>query len=509
MREERQKQTIRYGRLRRSFIWRIIGLPTRGMPGRGLRLSKKHLQDGRPAFPKPIDTSVRQSRGISGEAAVRPAKTGEPEEGVRNMKSPESDFAESQIPLLNESQKAVILGQLTRIQNSHAFGNSDRAKHFLAYVVEHTLQDHTEVLKERTIGVKVFQRAPAYATGDDAIVRVNAAEVRRRLFQYYAEEEQAPEVRIELPVGSYIPKFHWMTATEATRTPGRIPVVERGAVRPRLRVWRFAAVAAVLAIVGTVAVITMRKHSQQKSQFDEFWAPVFATPQPVLICAASPVAYELDGDLYARAGRASDSQVEQTSTPLQLEPDTPLKWKEVYPVVDYLVNKDDAYVAAELTGLFARIHKTSQVRIGRDSTYEDLRNSPAVLIGAFNNPWTIRMTSDLPIGFTLRSKEGYIEEKGGQGRIWHTGVSVKDAKDIALVARLVNSKTGQFLVIIGGIGMVGTQAAGAFVSQPDELEAALRSAPAGWQQKNVEVVLESDVIDGSASTPRVVAVKTW
>jgi len=77
------------------------------------------------------------------------------------------------------------------------------------------------------------------------------------------------------------------------------------------------------------------------------------------------------------------------------------------------------------------------------------------------------------------------------------------------VARFLNSKTSQFLVIVGGIGMVGTQAAGRFISGQGDLDAALRSVPSGWQGKNMEVVLESDVIDGSASTPHVLAVKTW
>jgi hypothetical protein len=57
--------------------------------------------------------------------------------------------------------------------------------------------------------------------------------------------------------------------------------------------------------------------------------------------------------------------------------------------------------------------------------------------------------------------------------------------------------------------MVGTEAAGRFVSRQTDLDAALRNIPAGWQAKNLEMVLESDVIDGSASTPQVVAVRSW
>ena len=77
------------------------------------------------------------------------------------------------------------------------------------------------------------------------------------------------------------------------------------------------------------------------------------------------------------------------------------------------------------------------------------------------------------------------------------------------MARLVNSKTGQFLLIVSGVGMVGTKAAGGFLSHPENLEQALRAAPAGWEHKNLEVVLETDVVDGSPSPPHAVALKVW
>src|ERR1017187_7333560 len=104
-----------------------------------------------------------------------------------------------------------ILAQLAQIQNSPAFRNSARSKEFLSYVVEQVLAGHPENLKERSIGVNLFHRAPSYDTGDDPIVRVKAGEVRRRLAEYYAAEEHAPGLQIELPVGSYVPKFHWRT----------------------------------------------------------------------------------------------------------------------------------------------------------------------------------------------------------------------------------------------------------------------------------------------------------
>ena len=430
------------------------------------------------------------------------------------MNYQQSAPAELEVPVPDEKQHDVIRREQKRIQDSHAFCNSPRAKEFLSYVIENVLEGRIEQLKERSIGVNLFHRAPTYVTGEDAIVRVKAAEVRKRLAQYYSEDESAPEVKIEIPVGSYVPKFHWRPITEPEVSPVKAEVVEevarRNAPRTKFRGWQIVVAASVLVILGVMLATAIQKLAREKSQFDQFWAPVFSSGQSVLICLSSPVTYAINSKLFALASPAQqvmyDSQVKRDSTPLQLDPDTPLRWKDLTPLVDYSVNKDDVYVAAELTDLFARIHKESQVRIGHDFNYEDLRNSPAVLVGAFDNPWTMRVDTELPILF---QEPGIIVERGGQARVWRMEGDKRGTKDFAIIARLRNSKTGQFLVIAAGIGMVGTQAAGRFISRQGDLDTALRTAPKGWQDKNIEMVIESDVIEDSASPPRVVALKTW
>jgi len=428
------------------------------------------------------------------------------------MKSQEPESSAAPSPLPGENLNAAILEQLRRILDSHAFCNSPRTKEFLSYVVEHGIKGRTELLKERLIGVNLFHRAPSYATSDDPIVRVKAGEVRRRLAQYYAEGEHEHEIQIEIPVGSYIPTFQWKNSEHSMPiVPTPTPDVPGNTPQPKNRLRAFWIAATLFILLGVVATMAIRRHIQQKSPFQEFWAPVFASEQPVLICLAAPVSYAVSQALYSKPGQALpgvyDSPVKRSSTPLQLDPNTPLKWKDLSALVDYSVNKDDAYVAADLSTLFAQIHKSSQVRIGSDFTWEDLRSAPAVLIGAFDNSWTMRVGTELP--FDFREQDETIVERGGQGRTWRQEGDKRGTKDFAVVARVLNSKTGQFLVIVAGTGMVGTEAAGKFVSSQKEFETALRTIPNGWQAKNLEVVIESDVIDSSASSSRVVAVKTW
>jgi hypothetical protein len=200
---------------------------------------------------------------------------------------------------------------------------------------------------------------------------------------------------------------------------------------------------------------------------DQFWNPVFATPQAVLI------------GLPAR--------------------------------VDYGVGRGDAHAAVTLSALLGKIGKPSQVRMGTDYSFEDLRNSPAVMVGAFNNRWTMHMTSSMRFVFVEQDGRYLIREQTEGGRVWesHRGNPGEANDDAAIVARLLDSKTGQFTIIVAGIGDRGTQAAGEFVSNPEFLERGLRSVPTGWQKRNLEIVLQTTVTDTVPGPPRVVAAYSW
>ena len=429
------------------------------------------------------------------------------------MNHQESTPTAAQSPDPGGNRHADILGQLMQIQSSHAFCNSARSKEFLSYVVEQTLAGRTDTLKERSIGVDLFHRAPTYDTSEDPIVRVKAGEVRRRLAEYYAGEVRAPELQIELPVGSYIPKFHWRAAPPPPAP--ELVASEQPPTLPKQSVNRkMMGFAATLVVAGIAAIVVIRAYAHHPSTLDLFWGPFSTAQQPVLICVPSPVTYAVSSDLFPKSPVSNtgiyDSLLKRNATALQLAPDTQIMWKEITPLADLYVNKDDAYVAEELTAFFASEHRQSQVRFGRDYTYEDLRSSPAILIGAYNNPWTDRVMSDLPIGFRESGEVLWLEDRTKPGQVWKNSLEGRlGTKDFALVARLINSKTGQFLLIVSGVGMVGTKAAGQFISHEQDLETALRAAPRGWERKNLEVVLETDIVDGSPSPPRAVAIKVW
>ena len=99
-----------------------------------------------------------------------------------------------------EPQDRAVLAELDRILSSPFFRNSPRSREFLRHIVRYA--DEPSELKERTIGIAVFGRAADYDTGADAIVRVKAVDLRKRLTQYNNTADPERSVR-STPDGSY------------------------------------------------------------------------------------------------------------------------------------------------------------------------------------------------------------------------------------------------------------------------------------------------------------------
>ena len=102
---------------------------------------------------------------------------------------------------------AFLRQHLQEALEGAAFRGSHRSAQFLKHIVEQSIAGSFESLKERSIGIELFGRSPSYDTGEDAIVRVTASDVRKRLLQHYGKHGATSEARLILPLGSYIPEF--------------------------------------------------------------------------------------------------------------------------------------------------------------------------------------------------------------------------------------------------------------------------------------------------------------
>ena len=391
---------------------------------------------------------------------------------------------------------AAIREQLGRLLAHPLFTNSKRYPVLLAYTVEQTLLGKAGELKERTIGVEAFGREPSYDVNLDPVVRTTAAEVRKRLIQYYYNSDHAGELLIELPVGSYIPSFREPAAPpqESVAVPQAEVALgdsapstlgNAGASSYELNFRQWMGIAAGLAIAVLVGFgVGHVRLPKQPTNMERFWEPVTATSSRVTYCLGQPL----------------DSMDRERTT------------SEGMPVYGNLAIPDVITLARSLAPLVPR-NRAFRVVADSDTSFAQLRESPFVLIGAFNNAWTMRITQSLPFGFETDSHgRKLVDRKSPQKRFWALQWQVpttKLAKDYAIVARIHDDVTGQPVIIIAGILGEGTEAASEVVSNPAYLDEMLKKAPKNWDQLNLEAVIETNVIQDNPGPPTVLAVETW
>lgn len=401
---------------------------------------------------------------------------------------------------LTEDEKAAVAGQLERLLASPHFSHSKRFPAFLRYVIEHTLAGEEDELKERRLGMDIFHRPADYDTATDPIVRVTAAEIRKRIAQYYQEPGRERELRISLPAGSYVPHFLLHSETgEIPQIESRIAEelnLESVRVSARLRrkhllLWVAAAIA-LLFVAGSAGYWYW--HSQQASPLEAFWGPVLAGNDPVLICVA-------DQQQYASiALRDAADLSKQTILPDKL---TAIVIDDLSPIVKVAEILED---------------HGKRYSMGGEATTNltDLRNGPTIFIGAFDNEWTLRLTKSLRYHFGNNADmtQFRIVDSNEPGSYrWVVDrsqqLATNNYRDYSLIARFTDPTTGKLAVVMAGIGRGGTIAAGEFLTDPASLRSLTRISQDATDKKNVEVVLSAPIIGGEPGSPRIEATYFW
>ncbi len=376
---------------------------------------------------------------------------------------------------------------LAQVLSSPEFRASKRSQDFLKFVVEQTLAGRGQELKERTIGVEAFGRAVSYDTNEDGVVRIKASEVRRRLTAYHSGTagKDAP-IRIELPVGGYSPVF---TLAHEPLTAHPPPPSRRQTTG--LAKFMAASAIALLLAIGVFGVRSVLR----RDVLDDFWRPVLRdAASPVLIATAYVPVYEREEPTTARPTIHSPRPQESASSAYVL-------------LNDQYVGGGDLIAATRLAGMLSDLHRPYVVKVGAIA-FDDLRNSPTILIGYSSNQWSA-VSSQLR--YYIDDNGGYITQDGKAtnwyprrlDRQFHTD------EDYAIVSRVFDRQTHAMLVEVTGITQYGTEAAAEVVTTADLLTDALRTAPSDWQHKNLQLVLHMAVISNYPATPKVVASYFW
>lgn len=406
----------------------------------------------------------------------------------------------------NAPKADEIRDHLQEILQSPAFHGSKRCQQFLAYVCDKSLIGETASLKERTIAVEVFGRSPESDLADDTIVRVGAREVRKRLQQYYLTPGGAAAgFRIDLPTGSYCPEFHKTKAMPET-------VVLRMSVPPRSRrTWLIALIAAG-AIVAAILTARWMKANPEEQAFKRFWEPVFQSSDPLLVVVPNPIVYHPSSRAWRLAEQQMPAQDLMMPRPIQVPPQK-LDGSDMLPVQNQYVGFGDLVAVSEVTGMLGQRSRRFRVRLSNDVQFPDLRNTNTLLVGAITNRWTMQLQQSWRFQFRWAPaiRTIVIDTMSPQRREW-TVDSVADEsykEDYVVVSRIHNSLTGGLLLVGAGLKGFGTEAAGRLLADFDQLGGILRKLPAGWDAKNVQIVLHVKVIGNAPAQPELVAWHVW
>jgi hypothetical protein len=418
-----------------------------------------------------------------------------------NSQSPLSDATLMHLEA-GEDQR-TIREQLERILESPGFRNSRRYPNLLRHVVTRALQGRTGDLKERSLGIDVFGRSPEYDPTTDPVVRVSAGEIRKRIAQYYHEPGHEVEIRIDLPLGSYVPEFHFPKSGKHLDlvTQPSIPEAEPAIVAPpapkrpgsrQLSLpWLHALTKLGIAIAVSlvlVALVWFRPWVRPSCALDQFWAPVLNPSVPVLLCVAR-------GPLPAGA----------LATPEQLmSRPSGIAWADVVTL-------------ARLTGLIQSKGQPYQLHREELATFSELQEGTAVLIGAFNDAWTLRLMNGMRFTFHQAGNRYWISDQQNPGEIrWKIDLARKDAQgrpiigeDYALISRFLNPRTGRIVVVVAGLYGFGTQAAGRLLTDAHQMQSLIGHVPPRWEKKNLQLVIGTEVIDRSPGPAHVLAAYSW
>lgn len=368
-----------------------------------------------------------------------------------------------------------IRAQLDTILASSAFKNSNRHRRFLQYVVEKAILGETEDIKERSIGIEVFDRRPDYDLANDAIVRVGAGEIRKRLAQYYLHDARADEIVVELPRGSYVPVFSAPLPSIPAAVPGAVQRVGGSGTGKPLSRRRFAWILG--GLIGALgAASSWQVLSDRRTPLDRLWQPVFTTKAPLVIFI--PIVTE-------RSNAALSDRV-------GIGPTMALRR-----AADFLDKHQYPY----------------RLRFGSDLTFAQLREQPSLLLGGFTSIWTQLMTRNLRFSLmgTEHSSEQAIIDTQSK-RMWKpvnlTPEGYAD-QDYGLLCRLFDKASGQIAMIAAGITTFGTAGAAAVLFDTDALDDLVRQAPKGWETMNFEAVIHVSIIGATPSLPQLVASHFW
>jgi len=371
-----------------------------------------------------------------------------------------------------------IRAHLNELLLSQPFAGSRRRQDFLRYVVEETLAGRGSGIREASIATDVFGRGPEFESNGGSIVRVTGGDVRKGLTQAYTSVlEQA--LRIELPVGSYQPIFHFASRQLGSQPEAAPqPVSELAPGKSSSTILRrygwLAAALGIVIIVGTSALLLGT--FQPPTSLDLLWRPFLDKDRPVLMSIVAPTLLKLNPY--------------QQSKYLPLDPSKSIPSSELVVLKDSFVGTGGAMGAARFAEVLTSHKQRFYLKFGSDLNFADLKNSATILIGV--SVLSQQVTRNARFQLKIAEEGISVVDSKQPERVWalprRNYASPPRAEGYSLVTRILHSETGRPILLIAGMDSNNTQAAVEFLSNNDLFRQFSDSAPADWTAKNFQIV---------------------
>lgn len=173
----------------------------------------------------------------------------------------------------------------------------------------------------------------------------------------------------------------------------------------------------------------------------------------------------------------------------------------------------DAVAFSRIAGFLGEVRAPYRVQSAKSTTLTDLMQGSVVLVGALDNPWTMRITDPLRFHFVQgnTTPKWTIADRKNASNMFTAGDTAVGGgtKQFALIGRVTNGASGQISVVAAGLSAAGTTAASEFLTDARYMGDLERQVPKTLKSKNIEAVISVQVIDGRPGAPQVEATEVW
>jgi hypothetical protein len=241
----------------------------------------------------------------------------------------------------------------------------------------------------------------------------------------------------------------------------------------------------VILVALVVAGIQWRSSAvRPQAAVDDFWGPVLQGQHTVLICAGG-VVFQQQNNFSGVITAGKDIE---------------------YPFVSMQI----ASALTQISGVMEHYGVTTELHSSPSTPLTVLREHTAVLLGGYNNQWTMRLLQPQRYQFTPEPVESIVDRTQPQVH-WERDHSqpYSSADDYALLARFRDATTDSWVVVLAGLGRNGTEAAAQFATSPHYMQLLRDKIGRDFSNQNIEAILKVDVIDGKTGAPSILTVYSW